>query len=54
MTGYCMRCKERRDMRAFESTTMKNGRPAVRGKCAICGAGMFKIVSAAEAEAGAD
>ena len=40
MTGYCLKCKEHREMQETEQVTMKNGRPATRGKC---GAGMYKI-----------
>ena len=43
MTGYCLKCKESREMRDAEQVTMKNGRPATRGKCGECGAGMYKI-----------
>ena len=32
MTGYCLKCKESRDMQETEQVTMKNGRPATRGK----------------------
>lgn len=46
MTGYCMKCKEKREMKKAEDVTMKNGRPAVSGKCAVCGTKMFKIVAA--------
>jgi hypothetical protein len=24
--------------------TMKNGRPALQGKCSVCGTGMYKIL----------
>ena len=43
MTGYCMKCKESREMQEAEPVTMKNGRPATRGKCAECSTGMYKI-----------
>ena len=33
MTGYCMKCKESQEMQETEQVTMKNGRPATRGKC---------------------
>jgi hypothetical protein len=31
-------------MKDTEKVTMKNGRPAVRGKCTVCGTGMYKIL----------
>ena len=43
MTGYCMKCRESRDIQSAEQVTMKNGRPATRGKCAKCGTTIFKI-----------
>ncbi len=44
-TGYCVRCKERdREMNDVEVITMKNGRKAAKGTCAVCGTGMYKIL----------
>ena len=43
MTGYCMKCRESREIEKSEQVTMKNGRPATRGKCGVCGATMFRI-----------
>ena len=44
MTGYCMKCRESRDIQEAQQVTMKNGRPATRGKC---GATTFRIGAAA-------
>jgi hypothetical protein len=44
-TAYCVKCKEKRDMKDTEKVTMKNGRPAMKGKCTVCGTGMYKILS---------
>lgn len=41
--GYCMKCKKKRVMTNVVNTTMKNGRPAVKGKCGTCDTKMFKI-----------
>ena len=38
--------REPRDAGATEQITMKNGRAATRGKCAECGAAMFRIGTA--------
>ena len=46
MTGYCLKCRESREMQEAEQITMKNGRAATRGKCAECGAAMFRIGTA--------
>ena len=43
MTGYCLKCRESREMQEAEQVTMKNGRPATRGKCGEYGSGMYKI-----------
>jgi hypothetical protein len=43
MQGYCMKCRQKREMQDVKPVTMKNGRPASRGKCPECGAKMFRI-----------
>ena len=43
MTGYCLRCRESREIQSAQQVTMKNGRPATRGKCGECGATMFRM-----------
>lgn len=43
--AYCVKCKQKREMKDAEQVTMKNGRPAMRGKCTVCGTGMYKILS---------
>ncbi len=43
MEAFCMKCKEKREMGNPTKITMKNGRPATRGVCLLCGTKMFKI-----------
>ncbi len=43
MEAYCVKCKQKREMKDMEHVTMKNGRPAATGKCPVCGTKMFKI-----------
>jgi len=43
--GYCVKCKDKKEIGSPEQVTMKNGRPAMKGKCAECGTGMYKILS---------
>ncbi len=43
-TGYCVKCKAKKDMKDTENVTMKNGRKALKGKCSDCGTGMYKIL----------
>ncbi len=37
VTGYCMKCREKRDMNDAKEVTLKNGRQATQGSCAVCG-----------------
>lgn len=42
--GYCVKCKASKEMKDEQKVTMKNGRPAAKGKCPDCGTGMYKIL----------
>lgn len=46
--AYCVKCKKKRTMTNTEHVTMKNGRPALKGTCPVCGTGMYKILSTAK------
>jgi len=43
VTAYCVKCREKREMKDPEKVTLKNGRPARKGKCGTCGTNMFRI-----------
>ncbi len=43
MQAYCLKCRDHRDVQNAQQVTLKNGKPATRGKCAVCGATMFRI-----------
>ena len=43
ITAYCVKCREKREMKNPEKVTLKNGRPARKGKCSECGTNMFRI-----------
>ncbi|MDA1258378.1 MAG: DUF5679 domain-containing protein [Chloroflexi bacterium] len=43
MEAYCMKCRTMREMNSAEQVTMKNGRPATKGKCGTCTTTLFKI-----------
>ena len=45
--AYCVKCKAKREMSEAKEVTMKNGRKAMKGKCPICGTGMYKILGKA-------
>ncbi len=46
--GYCVKCKEKREMKDAQKVAMpaKGGgtRPAMKGNCSVCSTGMFKIL----------
>ena len=42
--GYCVKCKAKSEILEGKEVVMKNGRKALKGKCAKCGTGMFKIL----------
>jgi len=44
MEAYCVKCKAKREMQDGEKVTMKNGRPAMKGKCPVCGTGLYRIL----------
>ena len=43
VTGYCLRCKEKREIKDPQAITMKNGKPATTGTCPVCGTKIYKI-----------
>ncbi|HUQ30332.1 MAG TPA: DUF5679 domain-containing protein [Candidatus Paceibacterota bacterium] len=42
--GYCVTCKEKREMKEVTIVEMKPGRKAAKGTCTVCGTGMYKIL----------
>ena len=44
--AYCVKCKAKREMTNEQQVTMKNGKPAVKGVCPVCGTGMYRIGAA--------
>lgn len=43
MEGYCLKCREKREITNPEQVTLKNGRPATKGDCPTCGTKVFRI-----------
>jgi RNase P subunit RPR2 len=41
--AYCLKCRAMREMRNPSQVTMKNGKPATRGTCPVCGTQMYRI-----------
>ncbi len=44
--AYCVKCKTKRAMSDAKEITMKNGRPALQGKCPVCGTTLNRILAA--------
>ncbi len=42
---YCVKCKTKREMKDPQRVTMKNGKPALKGQCAVCGTTINTILS---------
>lgn len=46
--GYCVKCRDKKEMKDTQKVDMpaKGGgtRPAMKGSCATCSTGMFKIL----------
>ncbi|MGI9256964.1 MAG: DUF5679 domain-containing protein [Salinispira sp.] len=42
--AYCVKCKTKVDIKDGVKVTMKNGRPAMKGTCSICGTGVYRIL----------
>lgn len=43
MEAYCFKCRTKREIHDPEATTLKNGRPATKGTCGLCGTKLFRI-----------
>jgi len=44
-TAYCVKCRQKVAIKDAQQVKMKNGRPALKGTCAVCGTGVYKILS---------
>ncbi|MEO7910989.1 MAG: DUF5679 domain-containing protein [Roseiflexaceae bacterium] len=49
ISGYCMRCKTKREIQNAHRETTESGRPAARGSCPVCGANMFTFLATNDA-----
>jgi len=41
--GYCFKCRKKREIKDPVRVTLKSGRPAISGKCPVCGTKVFRI-----------
>ncbi len=44
MEAYCVKCKAKREMQGAKEVVLKNGRPAMKGTCPVCGTNMVRFV----------
>ena len=44
MEAYCVKCKAKKEMKDGQKVKMKNGRPAMKGRCPDCGTGAYRIL----------
>lgn len=47
MDFYCVKCKHKRETDDYEEVVTKNNRKAAKGKCPVCGTGMYRIMGKA-------
>lgn len=43
MIAYCLRCRTKREAVDVDDIVMKNGKPALRGRCPECGTNMYRL-----------
>lgn len=43
MQAYCMKCRTKREIRRPMVVRLKNGRPATKGICPVCGTELYRI-----------
>ena len=44
-TYYCVKCKKKQEMKDGQQVTMKNGKPALKGQCVVCGTTINAILA---------
>ena len=43
MEAYCVKCKEKREIKDAEAVFTATGTPATKGVCAVCGSGLYRM-----------
>ena len=41
--GYCVKCRAKRDIKDALAVKLANGKPAMKGKCPVCGTTIMRI-----------
>ena len=42
---YCFKCREKTSNQEVQEVVLKNGRPAMSGRCAVCGTRKFRMTA---------
>lgn len=42
--GFCVKCKSKRDIQDAKKVETKNGKPALKGKCPVCGTTVMRFL----------
>jgi hypothetical protein len=50
MEGYCVKCREKRQIKDAQQIRTENGRPAMQGTCPVCGTKIFRFMKDSEAK----
>jgi hypothetical protein len=48
--GYCVKCREKRDIKDAKQVKMDNGRAAMQGVCPVCGTKIVRFIKDSEAK----
>ncbi len=44
MEAYCVKCKAKRQIANPQEVVLKNGRPAIKGKCPVCSTSIMRFI----------
>ena len=44
MEAYCVKCKAKREIKDGKEVVLKNGRPAMKGTCPVCGTKIMRFL----------
>lgn len=44
MEAYCVKCREKREMKDAKQVEMPNGRPAMQGVCPVCNTKLVRFL----------
>ena len=47
MEGYCVKCREKREMKNTKENVTNRGMRMMKGQCTVCGTNMAKILGKA-------